>query len=384
MEVDALARAATQFQKKLQEVKRANQPAGFDWYPYDSFAVFQVLAGMLRKERRDLLSLACASPVLDIGCGDGDLSFFFESNGCRVLALDSQGPNYNQTRGFQALRMALQSSVELQVCDLDAGVHFGGRTFGLALFLGVLYHLKNPYGVLEVLAKHVRYCLLSTRIAQLTAHGTSIEEDPIAYLVDPLEANRDSSNYWIFSEAGLRRILHRTGWEICDFATTGYKSGSTPADQDRDQRAFCMLRSNLPDPWAGAGVDLDGGWHPMENGSWRWTERVFSVRIKGAASATSTLRFQFRLHDSIFNAIGGVRLHAVVNSEALPICEYNSPGEHIYERQLPRGLDLTIRFELDKAFGPTPADRRELGLQVIFWIYDGPAPRPLDPIAVLE
>ena len=145
-----------------------------------------------------------------------------------------------------------------------------------------------------------------------------------------------------------------------------------------------MLRSNLPDPWPGAGVDLDGGWHPMENGSWRWTERVFSVRIKRTPSAVSTLRFRFRLHDSIFDAIGAVRLRAIVNSEALPASEYASAGDHIYERQLPQGLDLTIRFELDKAFGPTPADRRELGLQVIFWSYDGLSPRPLDPITIVE
>ncbi len=261
---------------------------------------------MLREERRDLISLAVAAPVLDIGCGDGDLSFFFESAGCRVLAVDNEGPNYNRTRGFQALRAALQSSAELQVCDLDVGIPFDGRTFGFALFLGVLYHLKNPFGVLETLAKHVRYCLLSTRIAQVTSRGTAVSEDPIAYLVDPLEANHDPSNYWVFSEAGLRRILHRTGWEICDFATTGFKNGSTPADQDRDQRAFCMLRSNLPDPWPGADVDLDGGWHPMEDGSWRWAERVFSVRMKGTGSATATLRFRFQLHESILKAIGGV------------------------------------------------------------------------------
>jgi tRNA (mo5U34)-methyltransferase len=381
VDIAELARAAARFQKKLRDAKRANQSTEFDWYPYDSFAIFPVLEEMLREDRRDLLSLAGAARVLDIGCGDGDLSFLLESAGCRVLALDSEGPNFNRTRGFHALRTVLQSSVEFQVCDLDTGVRFGGRTFGFALFLGVLYHLKNPYSLLETLAKHVRYCLLSTRIAQMTPRGTSVEGDPIAYLVDPLEANHDRSNYWIFSEAGLRRILYRTGWEICDFATTGFRNGSTPADQDRDQRAFCMLRSNLPDPWAGAYADLESGWHPMENGSWRWTERVFSVTIKGAPSI---LRFRFRLHESIFSAIGAVRLQAIVNSEALPACEYDSPGEHIYEGRLPRDLDLTIRFELDKAFGPTPADRRELGLQVVFWSYDGPSPRPLNPIALLE
>ena len=105
--------------------------------------------------------------------------------------------------------------------DVDAGWPMNGRTVGLAVCLGVLYHLKNPYLVLEALARHSRYCLLSTRVAQVTVSGAGIEREPVAYLLDPREANNDPTNYWIFSDAGLRRILDRTGWDILDFATTG-------------------------------------------------------------------------------------------------------------------------------------------------------------------
>jgi tRNA (mo5U34)-methyltransferase len=380
-----LASGASLFRKRLDQVKRDIALPDVDWYPYDSFAVFPVLTSMLREDRRDLLALAGAAPILDIGCGDGALSFFFESLGCRVLAIDNTSPNFNGTLGFSSLHTALDSSVEFQMCDLDTGVDLSGRTFGLALCLGVLYHLKNPFLLLEMLAKHARHCLLSTRIAQVTPGGSSIAEEPIAYLLNPFEANNDASNYWIFSEAGLRRILDRTGWELCDYKSTGFKKGSNPSDCDRDERAFCMLRSKLADPWLE--VDLDGGWHAMENESWRWTERVFSVRMTVAPPAdTATLRFRFTLPEAILNATGPIRLHATVGTERLPACEYDFAGEHTYEQKIPRfaanNEAVSVRFELDKACGPTLLDRRELGLQVVFWSYGDPTPRALRPVVL--
>jgi 2-polyprenyl-3-methyl-5-hydroxy-6-metoxy-1,4-benzoquinol methylase len=340
---------------------------------------------MLQQDRRDLVTLAGAGPVLDIGCGDGDLSFFFESLGCRVKAIDHPATNYNRTLGFRTLGAALGSSVELEVADIDAGLNLRERTFGLALCLGVLYHLKNPFGFLENLARHVRHCLLSTRIAQVTVCGTAMAEEPVAYLLNPTETNHDPTNYWIFSEAGLRRILDRTGWDLCDYASTGFEKGSDPARADRDQRAYCMIRSKLADPWLDA--DLDGGWHAMEDDSWRWTERVFAVWLAwGADVGSHTLRFRFTLPDEIVKKLGPVRLQAAVNGACLAGCEYGSPGEHTYTQPIPSaaltGERVSIRFELDKALGPPESDGRELGVQVKFWSYDDPLPQALSPITI--
>lgn len=102
-----------------------------------------------------------------------------------------------------------------------------------------------------------------------------MREDPVAYLLDRFECNGDDTNFWIFSECGLRRLLERTGWDVCDSAATGCRFKSNPRDGERDERYFCMLRSRFPDPWVAA--ELEDGWHEMENGSWRWTERTFSV-----------------------------------------------------------------------------------------------------------
>jgi SAM-dependent methyltransferase len=386
MDIRDLSAAAAKFQAQLHALKLANSRADFAWYPYDTFSVFPVLNRLLKQDRRKLLSLADTGLVLDVGCGDGGMSFFLESCGCRVLAIDSANQNYNRTAGFKTLARELNSSVELVDHDIDSGLALQGRTFGLALCLGVLYHLKNPYLLLETLARHSRYCLLSTRIAQITVRGTKIAQDPVAYLLDPCEANRDASNYWIFSEAGLRRILYRTGWDICDYETTGFERGSNPAAQDRDERAFCLLASKLADPWLGC--DLDGGWHAMEDGAWRWTERSFSVRLRSPRSSGALLRLRFKLPEVVLRATGPVHLHATVGGERLPDLEYNLPGDHVYEQPISsvslRDDNVPVRFELDKAMPPTGPEVRELGVQVIFWSITDDTPSALFPISLQD
>ncbi len=362
-DISDLAQAGREF-ARLAETHRRNGGRAFDWYPYDSLAILPILAQMLRGERRDLVALAGTAPILDIGCADGSLSFFFESLGCRVVAIDHPDSNHNHMLGFERLRTLLRSSVELQLQDIDYGLDLQGRTFGLALLLGVLYHLKSPFTVLETLARHTRYCLLSTRIAEVTLQGARIREEPVAYLLDRAEANNDPTNYWIFSEAGLTRLLERSGWEICDYTTFGCASGSDPSGDDRDQRYVCMLRSRMADPWGAA--DLLEGWHALEHNCWRWTERSFSVRLQPRGVR---LRFRFHLPSALLDAGGAVLMRAFVNGEALAEQEYASAGEHVYEHTLPSAIadgEAVIRFELDRALLPGAQDARELGVQVIF------------------
>jgi len=68
---------------------------------------------------------------------------------------------------------------------------------------------------------------------------------PIAYLLAHDESNNDSTNYWVFSDTGFKRILFRTGWEICDYMTTGNTVNSDPATPEGDERAFCLVKSVL-------------------------------------------------------------------------------------------------------------------------------------------
>jgi tRNA (mo5U34)-methyltransferase len=363
-DITELHRQAQLFEKRLNQLKTDLAPSGIVWYPYRTLAVFSILDKLLTGPRRRLLDLAAGDPILDAGCGDGGLSFFFESLDYEVHAIDNLHTNHNQMRGFTALHTALNSSVPFQAVDLDTQFHLPGEIFGLGILLGVLYHLKNPYYVLEALAARVRYCLLSTRIAQRTPQGHPMKGEPLAYFLAPGEANNDATNYWIFSETALRSLLERTGWIVHDFHTTGDTHHSEPARLDRDERAFCLIESRYCPRYS---VKLLDGWHPLEQNSFRWTERRFSLQIKPPPLVkSSALQFNFRL-----SFPGPVTLSATVNGIPVPPATFTAEGEQSYTIKLPRealkASLLRFDFTVDKYLPSGAFDERELALLVPFW-----------------
>jgi hypothetical protein len=114
--------------------------------------------------------------------------------------------------------------------------------YDLVLFFGILYHLKNPFYVLEKLSQVSGHMLLSTWIAcYFRTADTDLSDVPAAYLLAPDEANNDATNFWIFTASGVRRLACRTGWDVVGFRTVGDTVHSNPRDNDRDERAFALL-----------------------------------------------------------------------------------------------------------------------------------------------
>ncbi len=209
---------------------------------------------------------------------------------------------------------------------------------------------------------------MSTRIASLTPDRTlNFRALPMAYLVDDRELNDDPTNFWIFSEVGLKRIVRRSGWNILKYATLGGSvAAADPVTTQGDARAYLLAESRLSKP---AGLVLERGWHELEHGSSRWTERRFSVRIDVAETLQpATLRFLFHLPEALVERRPQTRLRASVNGSPLPPAEFLDAGDHEYSATLPSvppGVAV-IEFELDAAIGPTEADQRELGVMVYF------------------
>jgi tRNA (mo5U34)-methyltransferase len=368
LDISDLARKARQFETILNRVKDEIAPRDFGWYPYNTLGVFSILEKLLTGANRRLLDLAGSDPLLDIGCADGALAFFFESLGCRVHAIDHPHSNFNRMRGAIEIRSRLHSSITLEAVDLDSQFALPDDTVGLALFLGLLYHLKNPFYVLEHLAVKARYCLLSTRIAERTPGRTLIQREPLTYLLAPAEANNDPTNYWIFSQAALERLLDRTGWDILDYTTIGCRNDSDPINPNRDQRAYALLRSRIRKPDR---VKLLEGWHALEEDSFRWTARRFSVLITQAS--VSRLRLTFELPAAIIERLGAITLTSAGGAPQT----YSSAGHHTYlvELQGPQRVD----FLLDKALPASDADPRELGVLVSFWKPGLLHPDPMAP-----
>ena len=134
--------------------------------------------------------------VLDVGAFDGFFSFEAERRGAeRVVAVDpacwrppAWGPDgWGTKRGFELAHRALGSRVESPDVDLEALAPETVGTFDVVLFLGVLYHLPDPWPVLEAVASVCSGLLILETHADLIdlrrpalAHypGDEVEGDP--------------------------------------------------------------------------------------------------------------------------------------------------------------------------------------------------------------
>jgi tRNA (mo5U34)-methyltransferase len=234
-------------ERSLWETKLAHRPKSF-WYPYSTLhnvAILEKLSDAGGLNLRELCRGAHRK-VADIGAADGDLAFFLEKQGLSVDVIDNEYTNFNGLEGARTLKKALNSSVVIRSVDLDSQFSLAGQHYDAVFFLGTLYHLKNPFFLLESLGRITKYCFVSTRIAKQTADGQPLSPYPVAYLLGPQECNNDDTNFWIFSDQGLKRLVDRTGWNLLSYVTIGDTASSTPADPEKDERAFCLLEKRPP------------------------------------------------------------------------------------------------------------------------------------------
>lgn len=356
------------FSKQLSEAKQEPLPLELTWYPYDSMASIDHIAPFLHGHFAEFERAFRAGPVIDFGCGDGDIPLFFASLGCEVAAADNPPNNHNWMAGVRALRDRLSLPVEIHELDADTATQLPGSTYGLAFSLGVLYHLKNPYLALQTLANHSRYCVLSTRIADVTKSGLPIKDEPLAYLLDHRETNNDPTNQWIFSPAGLERIVKRSGWRIIDQLTRGCTDASNPTDLDKDARTFLFMRSQRLS--APAAIRLLEGWTEVNQLKWAWALKRFSFEVT-LLDATRPPKFslQFVIPDLVAAASPVVKMSCAVNGQAAGTQTYSGRNEKWFEANLPSGIDYTkpihFEFTVDHSFKAV-TDLRDLGVIIPF------------------
>lgn len=332
-------------QKRILEIKQKLRPEPFDWYRFDSFANIGQLRKILPGGILDVPVLADGEPVLDIGAADGDLAFVLESLGCDVTAMDWPGTNANRMQGLALLKTELSSSVRIESVDIDEQFQLPSQRFGVVVCLGLLYHLKNPFYFLEKLSRHTRHCLLSTRILPRTELT-----EPIARLTGYREYEDDPTNFWFFSEAGLRRLIDRTGWEI--------ENGSITGD-GVDDRFFCHLQSRFAQ--SVQTFRLTHGWNTLEADGWRWTRRRFGMVLDSPAPARK-IELHFRIVPELLEAASPLVLSMSIDGIMMPPVSYSTPGDHVYAERI--GLKsgrCDVQFHISHAMD---LDERELGLIV--------------------
>jgi hypothetical protein len=126
---------------------------------------------------------------------------------------------------------------------------------------------------------------------------------------------------------------------------------------------------NVADPRAA--VQLVRGFHNLENDSWRWTMKNFTVALRppaGSAQSGAQLELKFTIPAVIFDRLGPIVLAGRVGGIDLAPETYSQAGDFAYTRDIPAsalgGDAVSLDFSVNKGIPPTDKDARELAIVV--------------------
>jgi hypothetical protein len=121
-----------------------------------------------------------------------------------------------------------------------------------------------------------------------------------------------------------------------------------------------------------AAGQLVAGFHSIEAGAWRWTEREFSVSLARplrAGENGAILTVRLTVPPITIEKLKSIQLSAKVNGSPVDPETYTAPGNYVYRREVPASMlaedPVRVDFALDKAIPPGNPDIRELGLVVL-------------------
>jgi tRNA (mo5U34)-methyltransferase len=199
-----------------------------NWYHQIEIRPGVVTPGVNQSSKvRDLLELPsdCTGlRVLDLGTRDGYFAFEMERRGAEVIAIDYV--SMDET-GFQLVAELLDSKVRYfqeNVYNVTPA-RFG--TFDIVLFLGLIYHLPDPLGALEVIRSVcTKELYLETQAidqAFMLADGSLVPLDGVADVLANVpimqyyagkSLNDDPSNYWAPNAKCMEMMLVDSGFRL--------------------------------------------------------------------------------------------------------------------------------------------------------------------------
>jgi tRNA (mo5U34)-methyltransferase len=163
--------------------------------------------------------------VLDVGTRDGFFAFACERAGAReVVALDHVDPDVT---GFEVARRILGSKVEYARENIYQISREKYGSFDLILFLGVLYHLRDPLlaldrlrsvsdgrMVVESLVCDTRFFTGFEQTTTLEAIAPALASIPIAQFLPSGRFHSDPTNKWVPNLTGLIALVEDAGFLV--------------------------------------------------------------------------------------------------------------------------------------------------------------------------
>jgi hypothetical protein len=241
MDLSELNDRAVAFRSWLDERKAGIQ--GVNWYHSPTLENIAHMHRNFTGPGRAAFAGVSGLRVADIGAADGELGFLLEQLGAKISIIDNPPTNYNQFTAAQVLKRRLGSPARLHAMDLDYTTHYPDR-YDLAVFLGILYHLRSPALALSVLAMAAERMLVSTVIYTRSVTGEDVSGASQGTLLHPGERNNDPTNWWFFTPHGLETLLSRCGWEVRESFQVG-DLDSTPLEGDQRMFCYCERRKDF-------------------------------------------------------------------------------------------------------------------------------------------
>jgi tRNA (mo5U34)-methyltransferase len=229
--------------------KYVSLPGGIRWFHSIRMPDGDVTDGIRAHAvlMREADAVFSASPegksVLDIGAWDGFFSFEAERRGAReVLSVDHpcwSGPRWGTKDGYDLAHRLLGSRARSKDVDLFAldpeveGVH------DMVLLLGVIYHLRDPYGGLARAAAMCREVLVLETVTDCNTLSA-----PVLRHYSGDELNADPNNFFAPNTACLRSMLGELG-----FSRVEIRRNPGPPDAARDPDAVRERDRHIVHAW---------------------------------------------------------------------------------------------------------------------------------------
>jgi tRNA (mo5U34)-methyltransferase len=202
----------------------AHAVAQLKWFHSIDFGNGIVSNGAAKRDFIEAKADACfrhgvaGKSVIDIGCWDGAYAFEAKGRGAaRVLATDhfTWNHGWGDRRAFELGRAHLAPEVEMREIDpTQIDVETVGR-FDLVLFLGVFYHLRHPFAVLERVAQ----LATETIVVETYLDASDIDRPAMIFYPDT-ELAADPTNWWGPNAACVIAMLRDLGFRSVEHTPT--------------------------------------------------------------------------------------------------------------------------------------------------------------------
>jgi tRNA (mo5U34)-methyltransferase len=193
--------------------------------------------------------------VLDIGARDGFFSFECERRGAaEVVAIDSMPPTLT---GFPIAKELVGSAVEFTQRNVYELSPDDLGTFDLILFLGVLYHLRDPMLALDRIWSVSRGKLIVEtqmiddavlvgpgKFKTLAELNPELETIPLMQFYPGDSLNGDATNVWAPNEVGLAAMLEEVGFSVQGRRRLGRQRGLAFAERKEDWLVEAMRQQD--------------------------------------------------------------------------------------------------------------------------------------------